>query len=169
MLRATAVMAGLWCLTAVTALAHDPPAKQAAGAQVLTAAERAPASVVDRFHAALERGDTTAALALMADDVLVFEQGGAERSKAEYAGHHAAADAEFARATESLFSGRRVQLSGNMALVTTETRTTGRFRDRDVNSAGVETMVLRRSRDGWRIVHIHWSSGKTGGDGPSAP
>jgi ketosteroid isomerase-like protein len=29
-----------------------------------------------------------------------------------------------------------------------------------VNSITLETMVLRRDADGWRIVHIHWSSRK---------
>ena len=35
---------------------------------------------------------------------------------------------------------------------------TGQMGEREINSQGTETMVLRRSDDGWRIVHIHWSS-----------
>lgn len=42
---------------------------------------------VDSFHAALARGDTAAAAAAFSNDALIYEHGGAERSKAEYAGH----------------------------------------------------------------------------------
>ena len=145
-------------IPAGAARAHDPPAKAPATGQALSAAERQPVAVVDAFHAALERGDTDAALALMSEDVLIFEQGGAERSKAEYATEHLKADAEYARATRAERTGRRVQLAGQLAVVTSEAQTTGRFREREVNSRGVETMVLRRIRAGWRISHIHWSS-----------
>ncbi|HEX8448146.1 MAG TPA: hypothetical protein VF652_01025, partial [Allosphingosinicella sp.] len=51
---------------------------------------RAAAAAVDAFHAALRRGEPEAALALVADDALVFEDGRIERTKAEYALHHAA-------------------------------------------------------------------------------
>lgn len=60
-----------------------------------SAPPREAAAVVDAFHAALRRGDTRAAAALLSDDALIFETGGAERSKAEYAAHHLPADAEF--------------------------------------------------------------------------
>jgi hypothetical protein len=38
------------------------------------------------FHAALANGDADAALALMAENALIFESGGVERSRGEYAG-----------------------------------------------------------------------------------
>ena len=43
-----------------------------------------PTDVVNAFHAALKRGDATAALNLMAEDVVIFESGGVERNRAEY-------------------------------------------------------------------------------------
>ena len=153
------VLAALGWAAACAAQAHEP-AKPLQAAAVAAPAAGSPAAVVEAFHAALERGDTAAALALMDDGVLVYEQGGAERSKAEYAAEHLGADAEFARATDGRRHDRRSRLSGDLAVVTSESRTTGRFRDRAVDSAGVETMVLRRTRAGWRIVHIHWSSRK---------
>ena len=33
---------------------------------------------------------------------------------------------------------------------------------RSVDSFDTETMVLHRSQEGWRIVHIHWSSHRVG-------
>jgi ketosteroid isomerase-like protein len=156
----TAVLAGLsWAAASVGALAHEPAKKAAEPhAAAHAAAPGSAEAAVDAFHAALERGDTAGALALMAEDVLVYEQGGAERSRAEYAAEHLAADAEFARATAGETRNRSARVARDLAVVTSETRTTGRFRDRDVNSAGVETMVLRRTPAGWRITHIHWSS-----------
>lgn len=120
--------------------------------------ERAAAATVDAFHAALRRGDAQAALALVADDALIFEDGRVERSKAEYALHHAGADAAFSKATSSKRLNRTVQATADLAWIATESRTQGRFRGQEVDRMMVETMVLRRDRAGWRIVHIHWSS-----------
>jgi len=137
--------------------AHES-AKGAGTSGVLSATAQPAAGTVDAFHAALKRGDTAVALALLAEDALIFEEGGAERSKAEYAASHLAFDAAFSAAVQSVQSRRIGQVSGAMAWIATETRTTGRYRDRDINSLGTETMVLRRDGTTWRIVHIHWSS-----------
>jgi ketosteroid isomerase-like protein len=140
--------------------AHDVSHAAQAEAATVEPAARAAATSVDAFHAALARGDQTAAVALLADDALIFESGGAERSKAEYASHHLAADAAFAAATTRTVSRRSGHVAGNLAWIATESTTTGTFRDRPVNSVSTETMVLRRTGDTWRIVHIHWSSAK---------
>lgn len=125
---------------------------------VLSKAARAAAATVDAFHAALRRGDTKAALALLADDALVFEEGRAERSKAEYAAHHVGADAEFSKAVPGERTHGRGDAAGDIAWIATEGRTKGTFRGRAVNRVTDETMVLRRIRGTWKIVHIHWSS-----------
>ncbi|HYD27478.1 nuclear transport factor 2 family protein [Brevundimonas sp.] len=132
--------------------AHDaPPARIAAAADEAAAA-------VDAFHAALREGDREAALALLAEDALIFEAGGAERSRAEYASHHLASDAAYAAATADAVTRRSGEASGDMAWITSEGRTTGTFNGRPVDRLTVETMLLRRHADGWRIQHIHWSS-----------
>ncbi len=140
------------------AFAHDPVPAAAASIDDVQAEAVAAASVVDAFHAALEHGDTDAALALLADDVLIFEGGGAERSKAEYAQHHLAADAAFSAAVPNTRSRRSARASADSAWVASEGRTTGQFNGRPIDSLSAETMVLRREADGWRIAHIHWSS-----------
>ncbi len=122
-------------------------------AEAITAAR-----VVDAFHTALEQGDTEAALTFLADDVLIFEGGGAERSKAEYAEHHLAADAAFSAAVPSVMSRRTARAGADSAWVASESRTTGEFNGRPIDSLSAETMVLRHEADGWRITHIHWSS-----------
>src|SRR5688500_5212605 len=117
------------------------------------------AAAVDVFHAALRRGDVEAALALVADDAIVFEDGRVERGTAEYALHHAGADAAFSKATSMKRLSRTGQATADLALIASESRTKGRFRGQDVDRIMVETMVLRRDSAGaWKIVHIHWSS-----------
>ena len=141
------------------ALAHDPVPRVAGHSIDDVQGEAVEATrVVDAFHTALEHGDTEGTLALLADDVLIFESGDAERAKDEYAEHHLAADAAFPAAVPSTRSRRVARADGDSAWVASESRTTGEFNGRPVDSRMVETMVLRREADGWRITHIHWSS-----------
>jgi hypothetical protein len=117
------------------------------------------ALVADAFHAALQKGDRGAALAALDDSVQIYEQGWVENSKAEYADHHLGADMKFAAATTSRQTARNGSLVGDLAFVTTESAN-GTFEAKPVDTINLETMVLRRSEKGWRIVHIHWSSRK---------
>lgn len=114
--------------------------------------------VVNAFHAALKRGDATAALNLMAEDVVIFESGGVERNRAEYATHHLKSDAAFSAATTRTPISQTIASDGNLSSVMSVEFVKGTFRDRPVNSRSVETMVLRKTEGRWRIIHIHWSS-----------
>lgn len=143
--------------TGTAAIAHPTvQAKPAASSEL--AFVPAAAKVVDAFHAALDRGDTIAAAGFLFDALVVFEGGEAERSKAEYAGHHLAADAVFAQAVGSQMTRRSGGASGDLAWVASEGRSLGRYKDREVDRITTETMVLRRVSGTWRIVHVHWSS-----------
>jgi ketosteroid isomerase-like protein len=115
------------------------------------------ARVVTSFHAALAAGDSSAALALLAEDVLVLESGGME-TRDEYRAHHLPADIGFARAVPSTRTPARISVRGDVAWVVGTSRTSGTYRDRAVNSSGAELIVLTREPDGWRIRAIHWSS-----------
>lgn len=117
-----------------------------------------PMATVDAFHAALGRGDTDAAMAQLADGVLIFEEGGAEASRAEYATHHLAADAAYAAATRATTTRRTVRIQGKLAWVASEGRVTGAYRGKPVDRLTAETMILTRAGAAWRIAHIHWSS-----------
>ena len=138
--------------------APQPRSTMTAPIDALAASARPAASVVDAFHAALRRGDTQAALGLLATEALIFEAGGVERGKAEYASHHLAADAAFSQAVPAIVTRRSGEAVGNIAWITSEGRTTGTYKGRAVDRRTVETMVLRRAKAGWKIVHIHWSS-----------
>ncbi|HEX9966170.1 MAG TPA: nuclear transport factor 2 family protein [Allosphingosinicella sp.] len=145
-------------VTAPQASAQQPAAALAQPGPALPEPARAAAVAVDAFHSALRRGDAKAALMLVADDALVFEEGRVERSKAEYALHHAGADAAFSKAVPAKRLRRTGGGTADLAWVATESRTKGRYNGADVDRIMVETMILRRDSGAWKIVHIHWSS-----------
>lgn len=105
-------------LSAGPIAAFDPTVAARSEGVAPEAAEAA--GVVDAFHAALENGDTTAALALLAEEVVIFEEGGAERSRAEYASHHLDADAAYAAASEYTLGHRSGWIAGDVAWIASE-------------------------------------------------
>lgn len=117
-----------------------------------------PVVVVDEFHNALNRGDANAAAALLDDKALIYEEGDAERSKAEYAGHHLAADIAFLAHIEERVLKRDSGTDGALAWVATEAEMTGQVGDKTIDRFTTETMILHRVGGRWRILHIHWSS-----------
>ncbi len=151
------ILAALLAVSAPAAMAQNEAAPPASAQSTNEAASSAIA-IVDAFHAALRSGAADAVLAFLAEDVMVLEEGGAERSREEYAGHHLPADMAFAAATTAEVTRRAAWVEGDVAWVLSEGRTTGTFNDRPINSLTAETMILHRSADGWRIRHIHWSS-----------
>jgi len=153
---------GLVGFAAASLLAAPISAHQRAAAvaheATLAQSARGPATIVDAFHSALRRGDTAAAAAMLAGDALIFEEGGAERSKTEYVAKHLPADAAFSKAVRSEVKRRAGHSDGTLAWIATEGRTSGTFRGNSVDRITTETMVLRRMGSTWRIAHIHWSS-----------
>jgi len=154
---ARAGLAALALSAAVVAPAHDSHAPPGSPDQLSPAAHAA-AAVVDRFHDALRKGDTEAAQSLLAEDALIFEAGGAERGKAEYAAEHLAADAAFSKAVPAVITRRAGGVNGKQAWMATEGRITGSSNGKPIDRVTTETMVLQQGSGGWRIVHIHWSS-----------
>ena len=147
-------------LMADVAAAH-PEANQAETAVAavrVSPSARPAAAVVDAFHAALRRGDTRTALSHLAENALIYEAGGVERGRQEYAAHHLGADSAFAQAVPGTVTRRSGEAVGNVAWIATEGRTTGTYKDKAVDRVTTETMVLRRVGRAWKIVHIHWSS-----------
>lgn len=114
-------------------------------------------NVVSAFHKALASGDAATAANLIDQRATIFEEGYVERGKADYVASHLPADIEFSRAVHEALERRDVVAGTDMAVVTSESRLTGTFKDKAVDRLSVETVVLRRGPAGWRIVHIHWS------------
>lgn len=114
-------------------------------------------AVIDAFHAALASGDSTAALALLADDVTILESGGVE-TKAQYRSGHLRGDMAFARAVPRERGPIQIRVVDDVAWAWSTSTTRGRKGERDIDAQGAELMVLQRMGDDWRIKAIHWSS-----------
>lgn len=114
-------------------------------------------AVVERLHALLGQGDSSAVLALFTPDVVILESGGFE-DRAEFRAHHLPADIAFARAVRSDRTVRSARVAGDAAWVASTSITQGEFRGRAINSVGAELIVLRRTGGKWMIAAIHWSS-----------
>lgn len=154
------IIAAALAATAAPATARHPEHghEESQNAFGLPAELEEPARVVDGFHDALARGDTAGALAFLAEDALIYESGGVERDRAEYAAHHLGADAAFAQAVPSQVTRRAGAVRGDIAWLASEGRVIGTFNDRALDRITTETIVLERDGGSWRIAHIHWSS-----------
>lgn len=142
------------------AVAHPEASQSAdiAGVGAVAPSARPAAAVVDAFHEALRHGDTKAAQSHLAESALIYEEGGVERGRQEYASHHLGADSAFAQAVPGSITRRAGEAAGTIAWIATEGRTTGTYKDKAVDRVTTETMVLRRQGNSWKIAHIHWSS-----------
>ena len=130
---------------------------RAVSAQASSTDSIAVTEAVRGFHNALARGDSAAALALLAEDAVILEAGEIE-SRAEYRAHHLSADIQFAAAIPSAPGPLSVMLTRDVAWVTSTSATVGTFQGRAINGIGAELVVLTRTPRGWRIRAIHWSS-----------
>jgi len=156
--RLAAIVAIGLSLTAAHPGVHDVPRMPVSGAPSATIEAATPVGTVMAFQAALASGDPDAALMYLSEDVMIFESGGVENSRAEYASHHLEADAAFSAAVPRTLVSRTHGMQGDMAWVMSVETVTGTYRTRAINSRSVETMMLRQVNGQWRIVHIHWSS-----------
>ncbi|HUF51005.1 MAG TPA: nuclear transport factor 2 family protein [Longimicrobiales bacterium] len=112
-------------------------------------------AVATGFGAALAHGDSTAALGLLHDDVRIME-GGRTETKTQYRSGHLRSDIAFASAVRTETVRDAVTVIGDIALYTSQSRRTGTYRNRPIDSTGNEAMVLIRTPAGWRIQMIHW-------------
>lgn len=121
-------------------------------------AAKAAAATVDRFFTALSAGDLERAGAELDPNVVILESGGGEHSAAEYLGGHAKSDAEFLKGAHHSLTRRTARASGELAWVASESEMHAEKEGKPMTIASTETMVLRSTGTGWKIVHIHWSS-----------
>jgi uncharacterized protein (TIGR02246 family) len=141
-----------------TPTGHAHPTSAAAPALDVPDAARAPVEVVEAFSKALAAADFATVKRLLDPDVLIHETGGAERSRDEYLAHHAKSDAKFLAGARQTLERRRARVDGDFAWVGSESKLHATNKGKPVTLGSTETMVLRRTADGWRIVHVHWSS-----------
>jgi ketosteroid isomerase-like protein len=117
-----------------------------------------PVAVVERFFRELAAGNTKTASSLLDPGVLIYESGRAERSRDEYASHHLASDAKFLKSATHRLLNRTGDAIGDLAWVASEAHLKGNMADKPIDVITTETMVLRKTAQGWRIIHVHWSN-----------
>lgn len=119
-------------------------------------------ATVERFAAALSAGDVARAGAELDAGVLILESGGVERSREEYLGGHARSDAAFMKGAHVSLKHRTAQAAGDLAWVASESEIHAAKDGKPLMISSTETMVLKRTAQGWKIVHVHWSSRRAG-------
>jgi ketosteroid isomerase-like protein len=115
-------------------------------------------AVVEVFSAAIKAVRIDEASALLDPKVLVLESGGSERSRDQYLAEHAQADADYMKDARQALRYRQARRLDDIAWVGTESVVSHDKAGKTASSLSTETMVLKKSAQGWRIVHIHWSS-----------
>jgi ketosteroid isomerase-like protein len=115
------------------------------------------AQAVKTFHTALQQGNAAVARSSLADNVLIIEGSGVERSADEYAGHHMLSDMKFLAAVKGEVIEHHTVVQGDVAYSVSRTKMLGEYKGKVIDYTSKETLVLVKNDQGWRIVHIHWS------------
>jgi ketosteroid isomerase-like protein len=117
-------------------------------------------AVVESFYAAIKKGDTAAAMSVIAPDAVFLESGKLE-TRAEYEANHLPADIDFEKQVSGKRGPMRVTFDGNTAWVIATTQYDGTFDGSPVSFVSAQLVVLTRDAGTWRIRTIHWSSRRT--------
>jgi ketosteroid isomerase-like protein len=118
----------------------------------------APVAVLDAFGKALVRNDMNTVQTLLDPAVIILESGRAEHSRREYLSHHAHADAKFLANADIRLIRRIARGDQRAAWVASETELHTTEDGKPLKLLSTETAILRNTDEGWRIVHVHWSS-----------
>jgi len=120
---------------------------------------RIPTEAVDRFHAALRAKNTAGALSMLDRGLVVFEFGVVDPTVEAYGLRHMPWDMDLAGITTWKLETRRVGGEGNERWVLSTYRVTGKQTNgKLIDQTTLETVILRRSGELFRIVHFHWST-----------
>ena len=148
-------------LSGATVSAHETVQADGTAEQTIDPAAIDAVKVVDAFSEAIRTNRLDQARDLLDPQVLILESGGAERSRDQYMAGHAIEDAAFMRDATVQLRHRRAQAEGDFAWVGSESSLQAVNEGKPLSLSSAETMLLKRTAQGWKIVHIHWSSRRT--------
>lgn len=117
-----------------------------------------PVATVNAFADALRKGDAATVTQLLAPDVLIYESGGQEASRDEYASHHMKGDMNFLASAQIERLDQKAFVQGDIAVVATRSGIAGASKDKSIDVLSTETITLKNAGGAWQIVHVHWSS-----------
>lgn len=121
------------------------------------------ASEVERwlagYDAAFNAKDLDKLATFYHPEVTIFEGGGINRGWADYRDHHLGPELKEFQNLQFSHSNVVVRMLGaDAAYATSDYTLKAKIGERDINSAGLETLVLVRESGVWKIRHSHTSS-----------
>jgi ketosteroid isomerase-like protein len=136
----------LSCVLVAACAPAQPAANDEAG---VTAAVKA-------FQTAMDTGDAPTVMRYIADDALMME-GGTIENRMQYETDHLPADLEFAKGMKATRMPVQQTVRGDVAWARTSTEFRGTYEGKPLALLSLETMVLTRETDGWKVRALHWS------------
>jgi ketosteroid isomerase-like protein len=110
------------------------------------------------FHQALNSSNGNEARKYLDDSILIYEGGGVERSADQYASHHMLSDMKFLSSVSITTVEQQVKVMGDVAYSTSVSKIRGTYKGKDLDLTSMETAILKKGDEGWKIIHLHWSN-----------
>ena len=138
-----------------------PPADGASDQAAKTGDTGAIEAWLRAYDEAFNAKDLDKLAAFYHPEVMIYEGGGVNNGWADYRDHHLGPELKAFENLRFSHSNTRVNLlgDGSAAYVTSNYAIKARMGDREIDSGGLETLILVRAADGsWKIRHSHTSS-----------
>ena len=123
------------------------------------------------YDAAFNAKDLTRLATFYDADVTIYEGGSVNTGWADYRDHHLGPELDEMQAPQLTHTNTAVHFldkEQRAAYVTSDYRLKTRIKDRDIDSGGLETLVLAKAADGaWKSRHSHTSSRRRPAPSPS--
>lgn len=144
------------------------PSNPVTGSRVVSGPAEA---ALQAFQDALQVGNVDLALARLAPDVVVTEDGKVDSSREAYARGHLKTDMALVKNAEVQLLNRSVNEGAEQTLIRSEARITTTGAGERVDVILDEVATLRETEDGWKIVRLEWESRPAveQPDGPDTP
>jgi ketosteroid isomerase-like protein len=120
-------------------------------------AEPAAEAAANAFHAALQKGDRTAALALLAPEASIIE-GGETQTRGQYAAGHLSEDIAFLKSARVKPLSLGSMPMGQTAMVGSRSEIRTTHDGQPIALLSTEMLTLKKAPAGWLITRIEWAS-----------
>ncbi|HET7662148.1 MAG TPA: c-type cytochrome [Rhodanobacteraceae bacterium] len=120
-------------------------------------------AVAQAFHTALQHGDRTAALALLAPEATISE-GGHTQSRDDYADGHLGEDITFLKDAKITPVSLGSMPMGNTAMVGSVSDIQTTIKGKPATLRSTELLNLKKDGKDWKIVSVRWQSAPVSGE-----
>ena len=118
--------------------------------------KQAVSKILADFENAIVENNPEVASKLLYDDVVILE-GNNRETKEQYLSHHFHSDGRFLSAMNREVIFEQVNIEGNVAWVSSQTKMTGTYNDREIDRTSLELAILKKENGEWKIIALHWS------------